>query len=178
MNSVFVGCPAPLCARTRAGGVMNKIAYLMYTGSVFHWFISLQWRHNGAIASQITSFTIVYLTVYSDADQRKHQSAASLAFVWGIHRGTGEFPAQMASNAEMFSFDDVSWSSASYRHQSHSSEGTQLWYHPGGLLSFDDIYIGRGIFSSVVDKNTGVIYKVCVEIKLNSSMPIDAQARQ
>ena len=41
----------------------------------------------GAIASQITSLTIVYSTVYSDADQRKHQSSASLAFVLGIHRG-------------------------------------------------------------------------------------------
>ena len=40
-----------------------------------------------AIASQITSLTIVYSTVYSDADERKHQSSASLAFVWGIHRG-------------------------------------------------------------------------------------------
>ena len=39
-----------------------------------------------AIASQITSLTIVYSTVYSDADQRKHQSSASLAFVRGIHR--------------------------------------------------------------------------------------------
>ena len=39
----------------------------------------------GAIASQITSLTIVYLTVYSDADQRKQQSSASLAFVRGIH---------------------------------------------------------------------------------------------
>ena len=38
------------------------------------------------IASQITSHTVVYSTVYSDADQRKHQSSASLAFVWGIHR--------------------------------------------------------------------------------------------
>ena len=46
------------------------------------------------IASQITSLTIVYSTVYSDADQRKHQSSASLAF------GTDEFPAHMASNAE------------------------------------------------------------------------------
>ena len=40
----------------------------------------------GAIASQITSLTIVYSNFYSDADQRKHQSSASLAFVWGIHR--------------------------------------------------------------------------------------------
>ena len=57
----------------------------------------------GAIASQITSLAIVYSIVYSGADQSKHQSSASLAFVWGIHRGTGEFPAQMASNAENIS---------------------------------------------------------------------------
>ena len=42
-------------------------------------------KHNndvimGSIASQITSLTIVYSTVYSGADQRKHQSSASLAF--------------------------------------------------------------------------------------------------
>ena len=40
----------------------------------------------GEIASQVTSLTIVYSTVYSDADQRKHQSSPSLAFVRGIHR--------------------------------------------------------------------------------------------
>ena len=40
----------------------------------------------GAMASQITSLTIVFSTVYSGADQRKHQSSASLAFVRGIHR--------------------------------------------------------------------------------------------
>ena len=53
----------------------------------------------GTIASEITSLTIVYSIDYSGADQRKHQSSASLAFVRGIHR-TGEFPAQMASYAE------------------------------------------------------------------------------
>ena len=53
----------------------------------------------GAIAFQITSLAIVYSTVYSDTDQRKHQSSASLAFVPGIHRGP-VIPAQMASNAE------------------------------------------------------------------------------
>ena len=40
----------------------------------------------GTMASQITSLMIVYLAVYSGADQRKHQSSASLAFVWGIHQ--------------------------------------------------------------------------------------------
>ena len=57
--------------------------------------ISPEWRfvethYNGvimgAMASLITSLTIVYLTVYSGTDERKHQSSASLAFVWGIHR--------------------------------------------------------------------------------------------
>ena len=38
------------------------------------------------MAAQITSLAVVYSTVYSDANQRKHQSSASLAFVWGIHR--------------------------------------------------------------------------------------------
>ena len=38
------------------------------------------------IASEITSLVVVYSAVYSDADQRKHQSSASLGFVWGIHR--------------------------------------------------------------------------------------------
>ena len=40
----------------------------------------------GAMASQIPRLTIVYSTVYSSADQWKHQSSASLAFVQGIHR--------------------------------------------------------------------------------------------
>ena len=52
----------------------------------------------GAMVSQITSLTIVYSTADSRADQRKYESFASLAFVRGIV--TGEFPAQMASNAE------------------------------------------------------------------------------
>ena len=46
----------------------------------------------GMMASQITSLTIVYSSVYSGADQRKHQSSTSLAFVWGIHRGPVNSP--------------------------------------------------------------------------------------
>ena len=53
----------------------------------------------GAMASQITSLTIVYLAVYLGADQRKHQSSASLAFVRGIQRWPENSP-QMAGNAE------------------------------------------------------------------------------
>ena len=60
-----------------------------------------------AIASLITSLTIVYSTVYSDADQRKHQSSASLAFVWGIHRGPANSPYKWPVTRKMFPFDDV-----------------------------------------------------------------------
>ena len=44
----------------------------------------------GAVAYQSTSLTIVYSTFYSGADQRKYQSSASLAFVFGEFTGTGE----------------------------------------------------------------------------------------
>ena len=61
----------------------------------------------GTIASQITSLTIVYSTIYSDADQRKHQSPASLAFVRGIHRGPVNSPHKRPVTRKMFPFDDV-----------------------------------------------------------------------
>ena len=60
-----------------------------------------------AIVSQITSLTIVYSTVYSDADQRKHQSSESLAFVWGIHRGPVNSPHKWPVTRKMSPFDNV-----------------------------------------------------------------------
>ena len=61
----------------------------------------------GTIASQITSFTIVYSTAYSSVDQRKHQSSASLAFVRGIHRGPVNSPHKWPVTRNFFPFDDV-----------------------------------------------------------------------
>ena len=60
-----------------------------------------------AIASQITSLTIVYSTVYSGAEQRKHHSSASLAFVPGIHRWPVNSPHKGPITRIMFPFDDV-----------------------------------------------------------------------
>ena len=60
-----------------------------------------------AIAFQINSLTTVYSTVYSDADQRKHQSSASLAFVRGIHRGLVNSPHKWPVTRKMSPFDDV-----------------------------------------------------------------------
>ena len=59
------------------------------------------------IAYQITSLTIVCSTVYSDADQRKHQSSSSLAFVRGIHRGPVNSPHKGPVTRKMLPFDDV-----------------------------------------------------------------------
>ena len=61
----------------------------------------------GTMASQITSLPIVYLTAYSSVDQRKHQSAALLAFVWGIHWSSVNCPHKWPVTRKMFPFDDV-----------------------------------------------------------------------
>ena len=61
----------------------------------------------GAVASQITSLAIVYSTVYSDPDQRKHQSSTSLAFVRGIHWGPVNSPHKWPVARKMLPFDDV-----------------------------------------------------------------------
>ena len=61
----------------------------------------------GVMASQITSLTIVYSTVYSVTDQRKHQSSASLSFVRGIHRWPVNSPYKWPVTRKMFPFDDV-----------------------------------------------------------------------
>ena len=83
---------------------------------LFQFYVAM-WRHWAtyhyddvimcAMASQITNFTIVYSTVYSDADQRKHQSSASLAFVRGIHRGPVNSPHKWPVTRKMFPFYDV-----------------------------------------------------------------------
>ena len=60
-----------------------------------------------AMAYQITGVSIVYSTVSSDADQRKHQSFASLAFVRGIHQWLVNSPHKRPVTRKMYSFDDV-----------------------------------------------------------------------
>ena len=59
------------------------------------------------LASQISSLPVVCSIVYSDVNQRKHQSSASLAFVREIHRGPVNFPHKWPVTRKMFPFDDV-----------------------------------------------------------------------
>ena len=61
----------------------------------------------GVMASQITSFLIVYSTIYSGADQRKHQSSTSLAIVRGIHRWPVNSQHKGLVMRKMFPFDNV-----------------------------------------------------------------------
>ena len=45
--------------------------------------------------------------LHINADQRKHQSSSSLAFVWEIHRGPVNSPHKWPVTRKMFPFDDV-----------------------------------------------------------------------
>ena len=54
--------------------------------------VALRWRHKERDGVSNHQPHDCLPTVYSGADQRKHQSSASLAFVWGIHRSPVNFP--------------------------------------------------------------------------------------
>ena len=88
------------------GTVMTDLGYQRDLAPISRWS-----HYNdvimGTIASQITNLTIVYSTVYSDADLRKYQSSASLAFVRGIHRRPVNSPHKWPVTRKMFPFDDV-----------------------------------------------------------------------
>ena len=101
----------------------------------------------GAVASQITSLTIVYSTVYSDADQRKHQSSASLAFVRGIHRGPVNSPHKWPVTRKMFPFDDVIMKYALHDASYHHWNGTTLI-----VLNLDKLFL-KSLIQSFFDES-------------------------
>ena len=70
--------------RSRSPFFQCKSHQVHYTDKLWH--VHCTYVIMSAMPSQITSFTIVYSTVYLGADQRKHQSPASLASVRVIHR--------------------------------------------------------------------------------------------
>ena len=61
----------------------------------------------GTIPSKITSLTIVYSTIYSDADQRKYQNSASLAFVRRLQRRPVNSPRKWPVTRKMFPLEDI-----------------------------------------------------------------------
>ena len=60
-----------------------------------------------AIVYQITGVSIVYSTVCSSADERKHQSSASLSFVTGNHQLPVDSLHKGPVTRQMFPLDDV-----------------------------------------------------------------------
>ena len=55
---------------------------------------------------QINGASIVYSTISSGTDQRKHQSSASLAFVRGIYQWLVNSPYKGPLMRKMFPYDD------------------------------------------------------------------------
>ena len=74
------------------------------------------------MAYQIASISVVYSTVCSGWDQRKHQSFVSLAFVKGIHRWPVNSPHNGLITRKMFAFDDVIMNH--YIHNTHTIDHT------------------------------------------------------
>ena len=92
--------------------ILSQIAKAFRATSIRHGFdMKMLDHYNDVImstmVSQVTSLTIVYSTVYSCTDERKHQSSTSLAFVWGIQRGPVNSPHKGPVTQKMFPFDDV-----------------------------------------------------------------------
>ena len=93
------------------GGVTNPISFVpsfsQFLSKLSNSWLPLQWRIMSAIASQITGVSIVCTPVWSGADQWKHQSSASLAFVMGIYRWPMNSPNKGPVTRKMFPFDNI-----------------------------------------------------------------------
>ena len=95
----------------------------------------------GTMAFQITSHMIVYSTVYSGADQRKHQSSASLTFVGGIHKGPvtrKKFPFDDCIVFYSIYANNMQWNwnlkeQFSYKKTNLEMSHTKLWQYCVGL---------------------------------------------
>ena len=130
----------------------------------------------GAIESQIISLTIVYSIVYSDADQRKHQSFASLDFVRGMHRGPVNSPPKWPVTRKMFPFDDVIMLISillAVINQTKLSNNIRikLWYintHPcpnfSGDLVKQQLKLGNGWFIAPQNKQQDATIHPCLII--------------
>ena len=87
----------------------TNISSILYTGicSLYDHVTPYSDVIMSAMASQITSVTIVYSAICSGADERKYQSSALLAFVGGIHRWPVNTLHKWPVTRKMFPFDDV-----------------------------------------------------------------------
>ena len=121
----------------------------------------------GAIASQMTSLTIVYSTVHSDADHRKHESSASLEFVRGIHRGPVNSPHKWPVTRKMFPFDDVimPYVAVSLLLITASYENVQIWNNFGTWRQYNWFLLNLRLnsWTSCHRQDTNISYRVCTK---------------
>ena len=107
--------PTLICARlyvnwhnlSHTNGIMSNQGVrkidTMSTCQVMHYSDVIM----SVVVSLIAGDSIVYSTICSGADQRKHQSSTSLAFVREIHRLPMNSPHKGPVTLQMFLFDDV-----------------------------------------------------------------------
>ena len=91
---------------------------------------SLQWHHNECNGVSNTTLMIVYSTICSFPNQRRHQSSASLAFVRGIHWWPVNSPHKGPVMWKIFPFDDVIILTASTSYKTCSNN---LCFSPNDL---------------------------------------------
>ena len=109
----------------------------------------------GAMASQISNLTIVYSTVYSGADQRKHQSSASLAFVRGNHWWPVNFSHRWPVTRKMFSLfhdqlpDD---------HLSIPQKARQAWLNPYNIKAVLKERLYKRILNTLGPRQNGRLF--------------------
>ena len=128
----------------------------------------------GPIASQITSLTIVYSTAYSEADQRKHQSSASLAFVRGIHRWPVNSTHKWPVTRKMLPFGDVIMFWATLSNTSTPRENLSQYYWPQRFI-FLYSSICKLLTHLPLDKMTATLagdYFKCIFLNENDRIPI------
>ena len=135
------------------------------------------------MASQITSLGIVYFTVYSGADQRKHQCSASLAFERRIHRGPVNSTHERPVTRKMFPFDDVimlaAWSINPFicrQLLSHKLSNKQLPLVSRGARALNAICPNIKTSSILYKRCSVLIFNMLLEIiRCESPPPIDTK---
>ena len=130
-----------------------------------------------ALASQITGVSIVYLTVFSGADQIRHQSFASLAFLRGIHRWQESSPHKGPVTRKMFPFEDVIMKSPLDQLMAWCRQVTNPLLEPiltqiyialcpnCCVLLLILISVWRYLYLSINDSMTKTIWRTIVEIR-------------
>ena len=138
----------------------------------FTWWLvkasPLRWRHNGHNSVSNHQPHEYLLNVYSHADQRKHQSSASLAFVQGIHRGPVNSPHKWPVTQKMLPFDDVIMP-----YSGRQGQGGDEWYPGRHTFNYRKISNIRRIKSLnlnvsrlVLQLSLSNLLKLCVKLRI------------